>query len=367
MRIVRTSVARILPPGDDGSEHLIVPRERWKTGDYVLGQVIGRGWPPWQIESATGRLEEVWDGDLLVGALGQRRATLEAVGDWREVGDDLMLSTLTRAGVLGRCTSAAPWVRHLIVPVAYRGHLAPGGSTISMSDVALPPREAPARLPPVVLLIASSMSAGKTTAAKAVIRCATSLGLRVAGVKLVGVGRYADILGMRDAGAHLIADFVDAGLPSTIAPASVVEDAVNRVLGVVEDAGADLLVAEAGASPLEPYGGDTAIAALRGHIAMTVLCASDAYAVRGVIEAFGVTPDLVAGRVAATTAGIDLVAALTGLEALDVTDPGETDRLRTLLQSILAARARERPDGAVAGAARKDATDRPGRDGQAGR
>ena len=32
-----------------------------------------------------------------------------------------------------------------------------------------------------------------------------------------------------------------------------------------------------------------AIAALREHVAMTVLCASDAYAVRGVIDAFGVT------------------------------------------------------------------------------
>ncbi len=348
MRVVRTSVARILPP-DDGTTHpMAVPRERWRTGDYVLGRVVGRGWPPWQIESVTGRLEEVWDGDLIVGALGQRRATLEAVGDWREVGDDLMMSTLTRAGVLGRCTSAAPWIRHLIIPVAYRGHLAAGGSTISMSDVALPPRGAPARLPPVVLLIASSMSAGKTTAAKAVIRCATDQGLRVAGVKLVGVGRYADILGMRDAGAQMIADFVDAGLPSTIAPAPVVEDAVNRVLGMVEDAGVDLLVAEAGASPLEPYGGDTAIAALREHVAMTVLCASDAYAVRGVIDAFGVTPDLVAGRVAATVAGVDLVAALTGLEALDVTDPGQADRLGTLLQGALAAWARGRPDGAVA-------------------
>ena len=337
MRLVRTSVARILPP-DDGTAHAVpVPRERWRTGDYVLGQVVGRGWPPWQIESVSGRMEEVWDGDLIVGALGGRRATLEAVGDWREVGDDLMMSTLTRAGVLGRCTSAAPWIRHLIVPVAYRGHLASGGSTISMSDVALPPRNAPARLPPVVLLIASSMSAGKTTAAKAIIRRATGRGLRVAGVKLVGVGRYADILGMRDAGAQMIADFVNAGLPSTVAPAATVEDAVHRVLGAVEDAGVNLLVAEAGASPLEPYGGETAIAALRDRVALTVLCASDAYAVRGVIDAFGVTPDLVAGRVAATTAGVDLVAALTGLEALDVTDPDQTERLGAILGDALAA------------------------------
>jgi hypothetical protein len=261
------------------------------------------------------------------------------VGDWREVGDDLTMSTLTRAGVLGRCTSVAPWISPLIVPVAYRGHLAPGGVTIAMSDVALPPRAAPTRLPPVVLLIASSMSAGKTTAAKAIIRRATRRGLRVAGAKLVGVGRYSDILQMRDAGAEVIVDFVDAGLPSTIAPAPIVRDAVHRILGVVEDAGVDLLVAEAGASPLEPYGGDVAIAALGDGVALTVLCATDPYAVRGVVDAFGTVPDLVAGRVAATSAGVDLVAKLTGLEALDVTDPDQAERLDAYLERALAASA----------------------------
>ena len=271
-----------------------------------------------------------------MGALGERRATLEAVGDWREVGDDLMMSTLTRAGVLGRCTSVSPWVRNLIIPVAYRGHLASSGVTISMSDVALPPHGAPTRLPPVVLLIASSMSAGKTTAAKAIIRRATGRGLTVAGAKLVGVGRYSDILGMRDAGAQTIVDFVDAGLPSTIVPGTTLDDAVRRILGSLEDAGADLLVAEAGASPLEPYGGDRAIAALGDRVAFSVLCASDAYAVRGAIDAFGITPDLVAGRVAATSAGVELVAALTGLEAIDVTDPDQAWRFDALLERAVA-------------------------------
>ena len=78
----------------------------------------------------------------------------------------------------------------------------------------------------------------------------SSANLRIAGAKLVGIGRYSDILGMRDAGAEMVVDFVDAGLPSTIAPAATVVDAVHRVLGAVQDAGVDVLVAEAGASPL---------------------------------------------------------------------------------------------------------------------
>lgn len=337
MRTVRTSVTRILPPGEGPADTIAVPRERWRTGDYVVGQVVGRGWPPWQVEAVSGRPEEVWDEDLIVGVLGERRATLEAVGSWREVGDDLMMSTLTRAGIFGRCTSSAPWIRHLLIPVAYRGHLAAGGGgTISMSDVALPPRDPPVALPPVALLIASSMSAGKTTAAKAIIRRASRRGLRVAGAKLAGVGRYSDILGMRDAGAQLIIDFVDAGLPLTITTTPEMTGALHRILGEVADAGVDLLVAEVGASPLEPYRGDLAIAALRGHVGLTVLCSSDAYAVKGAIDAFGVTPDVVAGKVAATTAGVDLVARLTGLETLDVIDPAQGERLDALLETALA-------------------------------
>jgi hypothetical protein len=335
MRLVPTSIARNLPPDDGTRGAIVVPREGWRTGDFVVGEVVGHWWPARQIESVSGRPADVGEGDLIIGALGERRATLEAVGDWRDVGDDLMMSTLTRAGVLGRCTSAAPGIRPLMISVAYRGHLSQGGLPIAMSDVALPPRAAPTRLPPVILLIASSMSAGKTTAAKAVIRRATRQGLRVAGAKLAGVGRYADILGMRDAGAEPVVDFVDAGLPSTIAPAPAVVDAVHRILGAVEDADVDLLVAEAGASPLEPYGGDLAVAALGDAVALTVLCASDPYAVRGVIDAYGRMPDVVAGRVASTTAGADLVARLTGVEALDVTDPDRADRIDALLAQAL--------------------------------
>ena len=40
-------------------------------------------------------------GDLIVGALGRRAATLEGVGDWRAVDEELELEALTSAGLLG--------------------------------------------------------------------------------------------------------------------------------------------------------------------------------------------------------------------------------------------------------------------------
>jgi uncharacterized NAD-dependent epimerase/dehydratase family protein len=54
---------------------------------------------------------------------------------------------------------------------------------------------------PTVLMVGTSMSAGKTTTARVVVRLLGEAGLSVVGAKLTGAGRYRDILSMQDAGA----------------------------------------------------------------------------------------------------------------------------------------------------------------------
>ena len=46
------------------------------------------GGAPLQSGDGTGRIARIAPGDLVLGALGVRAATLEAVGDWHEVGSD---------------------------------------------------------------------------------------------------------------------------------------------------------------------------------------------------------------------------------------------------------------------------------------
>ncbi len=72
---------------------------------------------------------------------------------------------------------------------------------------------------------------------------------------------------------------------------------------------AQVLVAEAGASPLEPYNGAIVVEYLRDLARFTVLCASDPYAVLGVQTAYGagLRADLVTGPAANTEAAITLV------------------------------------------------------------
>jgi hypothetical protein len=330
---VLSSVTRIARLEEAQLELGVVPRHEWDTGDYVIGQVSGVSGPLRYVELANGRMAEVDRGDLIVGAFGKRAATLEACGSWEAIGDDLRMHALTSAGLFGAATSKSPYVPALM-ELEYRGHVLTGGLKRTMLG-SVPARPARAFDLPVILVIGTSMSAGKTTSCRVVVRELKSAGLRVAGAKLTGAARYRDTLAMADAGADAVFDFVDVGLSSTICEPEVYRAALGTLLGRIAASGVEALVAEAGASPLEPYNGMTAIEVLRPHLRCTILCASDPYAVTGVMTAFDRAPDLVAGGAANTEAGVDLVARLTGLRALNLHEEVAMPSLRALLRERL--------------------------------
>lgn len=310
-----------------------LPREQWATGDYVAAEVLDAPGVPYLVEAPSGRMVEATAGDVLIGALGRREATLEAVGGWRDVGEDLHMQPLTAAGILGRITSQAISIGPL-PQLEYRGHVMRQGRRCAMSDVVSVPRNGHPRAP-VVLIIGTSMSAGKTVAAKAIVRALKDLGLRVAGAKLTGVARYRDILAMSDAGADFIADFVDGGLPSTVVEEADYTRALAIVMAKLAAAAPDVIVAEAGASPLEPYNGAIAVRELGESVRCTVLCASDPYAVLGVMTAFEIRPDLVSGRATSTDAGIALIERLTGLPCANLLDRRSGPALTRMLADRL--------------------------------
>jgi hypothetical protein len=179
------------------------------------------------------------------------------------------------------------------------------------------------------------MSAGKTTSAKVIVHLLREAGLVVVGAKLTGAGRYRDILAMQDAGADYIFDFVDAGLPSTVVSEKEYRRALRSLLSRMGAVEADVVVAEVGASPLEPYNGAAAIEEVGPNVRCTVLSASDPYAVTGVFTAFDNRPDLVTGLATSTQAGIELVEKLCGIEAINVLDRSSLPRLRSILDERL--------------------------------
>ena len=330
-RYILSSVTRIADLSGR-LETQALPKDAWATGDYVVGEVTDVRGRLQTVELPTGRMMEVMAGDLVVGAWGARAATLEIVGDWAAI-EGTTFDALTPAGLFGRVTSISPFQRPMM-QLEYRGHVIRGGRKLTMGDC-IAAANAVACAAPVVLIVGTSMSAGKTLSARLIIHLLSQAGKTVVGAKLTGAARYRDVLSFEDAGATRVFDFVDVGLPSTVCDQAIYRHALDVLLARIAEAHPDVVVAEAGASPLEPYNGDTAIEMLGDRIRFMVLCAQDPYAVLGVQQAFQCVPDVVAGGAANTSAGAELVAKLTGLQAINLLDPTSHETLAGLLDAAL--------------------------------
>lgn len=315
-RITLGSVARISNLAEGDYEVKPLSRDKWQHCHYVVGKMISGDGKYAKAELSNGRLVDLMSGDYVMGSLGVRAATLETCGDWELVGDDLILDQMTPAGLFGKETSRS-YLLPTLPKYEYIGHVWVEGRPVRMTDYVenLAPKELSI---PMILIIGTSMSAGKTTTARVLIRQLKQLGLKVVGAKLTGAGRYRDVLSMADAGADYIFDFVDVGLPSSVRPRAEYEERLDQLLTRIASVEADVLVAEIGASPMEPYNGESAVARVKDKIKMSILCASDPYAVKGVVEAFQFTPDLVSGPCTNTLASIALVKRLMDIPAMNI-------------------------------------------------
>ncbi|MFW5905070.1 MAG: hypothetical protein ACOCUZ_02515, partial [bacterium] len=244
------------------------------------------------------------------------------------------MEILTGGGLLGRCTSQSMLMPEL-PEIRYRAHVTRNGAKVRMRDFVEAPESRVEYDIPTILIIGTSMSAGKTTAGRVLVRRLKSMGLRVVAAKVTGAGRARDMLSMLDAGADSVMDFVDVGLPSTVHPEDEFREALNILLARMAATASEVAVVEVGASPMEPYNGEAAVAMLEDAVKMTVLCASDPYAVVGVTDAFGTKPDLVTGITSNTRAGVALVEELTGFRCLNVRDKDSLPELDGLLRECL--------------------------------
>jgi uncharacterized NAD-dependent epimerase/dehydratase family protein len=307
-------------------------KNAWESGDYVRTEVCGARSDLYAVESCGGEMIPVQAGDQVIGALGHRAATLEGVGSFRDVEKGEM-HALTSAALIGVFTSYS-----ILLPkplaLRYRGHILRDGKKVTMSQFAI--HDGVSRYSvPTILIIGTSMSAGKTVTGRRLCEVLSIAGKRVVGAKLTGAGRYRDIASFRRAGAFDVFDFVDAGLPSTVAEESDFRAAIRPLIGHINEISPDFVVVETGASPLEPYNVAAAMDELGDTVCCTILAASDPYAVVGVEKAFGTKPDLVTGPAANTSAAIALVKKLTGVPAINVIDRNTLPEFRAFLERKL--------------------------------
>ncbi|HEV3077486.1 MAG TPA: hypothetical protein VHB47_23905, partial [Thermoanaerobaculia bacterium] len=190
---------------------------------------------------------------------------------------------------------------------------------------------------PVVALVGSCMSSGKTAAACALVRHFSHGGLTVDALKATGVSLRRDLLAMEDAGARSTALFTDLGVVATT-PANA--PGVTRTLITRLAAGRpDVIVAELGDGLLGAYGVAAILAdrEIRAAFSAVVLAANDPVAawggVRLLADEFGIRPAAVTGPATDNLAGTRVIEESLRVPAANARTDGE--RLAALVLAAL--------------------------------
>src|SRR5579863_745612 len=281
------------------------------------------------LELTSGRMAKVGKGDIVVGALGHRKALFGYSGHVPpalQAGD--VIQMLNIGGVLGICDSINPdkgrpfdcRVLGVALNFPYLGERigvpARVGAKALDLNAALDTRGVP-----VVALAGTCMEAGKTAAACAVIARMRHRGLTIDAFKATGVSLRRDILAMEDAGARRCAIFTDLGVVTTT---RVNGPALTRtMLTELAAAKPDVVVFELGDGILGTYGVDAILecADIRTALTGVVLSANDPVAAWGGVkllrDRFGIEPCVVTGPSTDNQVGVEIIQTQLGVPAFN--------------------------------------------------
>ena len=271
------------------------------------------------LELTSGRMAKVVRGDIVVGALGTRRALFGYSGRVPEsvkAGD--VIQMLNIGGVLGVCDSANPdkgkpfdvrvlgvvlqfpfLGERIGVPARVGSRQLDYNAVLDMQDV------------PVVALAGTCMEAGKTAAACAIVSRMRHRGLVVDVFKATGVSLRRDILAMEDSGARNGLIFTDLGVVTTTAKTG---PALTRsMLTELAAKKPDVIVFELGDGLIGTYGVDSILHCedIRKALTSVVLSANDPVAAWGGVkllrERFSIEPSVVTGPATDNAVGVQII------------------------------------------------------------
>ena len=298
-----------------------------EEGVVIVAEVLNNKSTYNTLELASGRMAKIVKGDIVVGALGPRRALFGYSGHVPSAlkpGD--VIQMLNIGGVMGVCDSATadkgkPFDCRVLGVVLHFPYL---GERIGIpARVGYRPLDFNAPLEtrgvPVVALAGTCMEAGKTAAAAAIVARMRHRGLIVDAFKATGVSLRRDILAFEDAGARRTMIFTDLGVVTTTGRTG---PALTRTMLTELSAGKpDAIVFELGDGLLGTYGVDAILecADIRRALTGVVLSANDPVAAWGGVkllrERFLIEPCLVTGPSTDNQVGVEIIEQQMGVAA----------------------------------------------------
>lgn len=332
--VIVDKIASVAQHSDLGHELRLSGDIPCEEGVLIAARVLNNKTRYNQLELTSGRMATVNQGDVVVGALGHRKALRGYSGHLPTklaIGDTIQL--LNIGGVFGLCDSANPdvgppfdcEVLGTVLHFPYLGERigvpARVGEKMFDSEASLQTHGVP-----VVALAGTCMDSGKTAAACAIVGRLRHLGLRVAACKATGVSLRRDILAMEDAGAVETMIFSDLGVVTTTAENG---PALTRALltGLAKNK-PDVIVLELGDGLLGAYGVAAILAdeSIRDALTVVILCANDPVSAWGgtkiLRDDFGIEPAIVTGPTTDNDVGVDQISEHLSLPAINALSNG---------------------------------------------
>jgi hypothetical protein len=271
------------------------------------------------LELTSGRMAKVQRGDIVVGALGTRKALFGYSGHVPEkikAGD--VIQMLNIGGVLGVCDSVNPdkgrpfdcRVLGVVLDFPYLGERIGVPARVGNRKLDLGARLDTQGVP-VVALAGTCMEAGKTAAACSIVSRMRHRGLVVDVFKATGVSLRRDILAMEDSGARNSTIFTDLGVVTTTAKTG---PALTRTM--MSDLAAkrpDVILFELGDGIIGTYGVAAILECedIRKALTSVVLSANDPVAAWGGVkllrDRFGIEPSVVTGPATDNAVGVQII------------------------------------------------------------
>jgi len=344
--IVVDKIASVAQHNDLASELRVSADIPCEEGVLVAVRVLNNKSRYNQLELTSGRMATVNQGDIVVGALGHRKALRGYSGHLPgklQQGDTIQL--LNIGGVLGICDSANPDVgppfdckvlgtvlsfpylgERIGVPARAGVEVLDDGITLDTNNV------------PVIAMAGTCMDSGKTAAACAIVGRLRHLGFNISACKATGVSLRRDVLAMEDAGATETMIFSDFGI---VATTEANGPALTRSLltGLAANK-PDVIVLELGDGLLGAYGVEAILSdkAIRDALTGVVLCANDPVSAWGGAKIlrndFDIEPAVVTGPATDNEVGIQQIDERLSLPAINALSNGVAlgDRIAALLQ-----------------------------------
>lgn len=332
--VIVDKIASVAQHSDFGSELRLSNDIPCEEGVLIAARVLNNKSRYNQLELTSGRMATVKQGDIIVGALGHRKALRGYSGHLPTTlkpGD--IVQMLNIGGVLGLCDSANPdvgppfdcEVLGTVLHFPYLGERigipARAGAQVFDPAAALNMKNVP-----VVALAGTCMDSGKTAAACAIVGRLRHLGFNVAACKATGVALRRDILTMQDAGASSTMIFSDLGVVTTTAENG---PALTRtLLSQLAANQPDVIVLELGDGLLGAYGVEAILSdtTIKSALTVVVLCANDPVSAWGgariLREQFDIEPAVVTGPATDNAVGVDQIRERMGLPAINALSNG---------------------------------------------